>query len=515
MHISVNMEDMPIEVLDIVPVNPLISKCQIKVCYVGQEPNRNRSIITKDVAKELAASIPGCPIVGFYNEGTGDFEEHNKIIDLSNGKFVVKDTTRPYGFVSMDAKVWFQWFEDDGVPHEYLVTEGYIWTGQYPESQRIIEQGTNNQSMELDEETLDAFWTKDNNGKPKFFIINEAIMSKLCILGEDVEPCFEGASIAPVQFSFEDDFKNRLFSFMGKMQEILSNEGGTPVVNTYAVEIGDALWSAIYDYLWEHRVNRDDDMMVYGVYEEGEQKYAILRDRKSLKYYRLNFSLTEEKGFVVEGDPIAVEPDFKPVGEAQFALEAIEAFEAEYAKSKEEEEKEPAAEQEELDSDPEPVPAEEPETDPEPVEEPKDDEEPVQYKLEDVVEYQELLANYNALESKVAELNQQITTLTAENETLAAFKLEVDREKKKTLINETFYMLSDDEKKDCLDNIDTYSYDDIEAKLSVICVRNKVSFSLDKPVEEKPITYNLNEVEDSNAGLPAWVMRVMEEQKKL
>ena len=302
---------------------------------------------------------------------------------------------------------------------------------------------------------------------------------------------------------------------MGKMQEILSNEGGTPVVNTYAVEIGDALWSAIYDYLWEHRVNRDDDMMVYGVYEEGEQKYAILRDRKSLKYYRLNFSLTEEKGFVVEGDPIAVEPDFKPVGEAQFALEAIEAFEAEYAKSKEEEEKEPAAEQEELDSDPEPVPAEEPETDPEPVEEPKDDEEPVQYKLEDVVEYQELLANYNALESKVAELNQQITTLTAENETLAAFKLEVDREKKKTLINETFYMLSDDEKKDCLDNIDTYSYDDIEAKLSVICVRNKVSFSLDKPVEEKPITYNLNEVEDSNAGLPAWVMRVMEEQKKL
>jgi len=102
--------------------------------------------------------------------------------------------------------VWFQWFEDDGVPHEYLLTEGIIWTGQYPESQRVLEKG-NNQSMELDENTLDAFWTKDNNGKPQFFIINEAIMSKLCILGEDVEPCFEGASIGPVQFSFEDNFK--------------------------------------------------------------------------------------------------------------------------------------------------------------------------------------------------------------------------------------------------------------------------------------------------------------------
>jgi hypothetical protein len=77
------------------------------------------------------------------------------------------------------------------------MTEGYLWTGQYPESQRVIDQG-NNQSMELDEHSLNASWTKDSNGQPQFFIINEAIMSKLCILGEDVEPCFEGASITNV-----------------------------------------------------------------------------------------------------------------------------------------------------------------------------------------------------------------------------------------------------------------------------------------------------------------------------
>jgi hypothetical protein len=92
-HISIVMEDMPIEMLDFTPINPLISKCTIKVCYVGQEANRNRSIITKEVATDFAASIPGCPIVGYYNEATGDFEEHNKIIDLSNGKFKIKDTT--------------------------------------------------------------------------------------------------------------------------------------------------------------------------------------------------------------------------------------------------------------------------------------------------------------------------------------------------------------------------------------------------------------------------------------
>lgn len=55
----------------------------------------------------MAKSLPGCPIVGFYNETKEDFEEHNRVIDISNGKFEVKDMTRPYGFVDLNAKVWF------------------------------------------------------------------------------------------------------------------------------------------------------------------------------------------------------------------------------------------------------------------------------------------------------------------------------------------------------------------------------------------------------------------------
>ena len=521
------MEDMPIEVLDFEPINPLLSKCQIKVCYVGDEPNRNRSIITKDTAKELAVSIPGSPIVGYYNEEKEDFEEHNRIIEVKNGKFKIKDPTRPYGFVPTNAKVWFQWFEDDGVPHEYLMTEGIIWTGQYPESQRVIDKG-NNQSMELDEATLDAFWTKDSKGKPQFFIINEAIMAKLCILGEDVEPCFEGSTIGPVQFSFEDDYKNKLFSFMEKMQEILSNEGGTPVLTNYAVEIGDSLWSAIYDWLWMNR--RDDDFCIHGIYEDGSQKFVILRNRKDLTYYRLNFSLTEEGGFAAEGNLEQVAPDFKPV-DSVFAAEDIEAFEAQFKAAHEEKPADPEPAPEAVE---EPAPEEEPASaveepveDPAPViEEPvveshEDEEQPVAYNLEEVVEYQELLGKYAALEEQVAQLNSQIETLTtnnkilmSENQTLTEFKLKIDREKKQELINQ-FYMLSDDLKKDCVDNIDTYSYDEIEAKLSVICVRNKVSFDLDKTNEDKPVTYNIDTTEDEYAGLPAWVKRAKQVEKEM
>lgn len=509
-HVSINMDNMPIEFLQVEAINPLISKCQIKVCYVGDEPNRNRSVITKEVAKDLAATLPGCPIVGFYNENKGDFEEHNRIIDVSNGKFEIKDTTRPYGFVPTDAKVWFQWFEDDGVPHEYLITEGYIWTGQYPETQRIIEKG-NNQSMELDTNTLDAFWTKDSNGKPQFFIINEAIMSKLCILGEDCEPCFEGASITNVQFSFEDGFKQQLFSMLEKMQEILTkDEGGTPVFNTYAVEIGGGLWDAIYEYMWGHYLD-EDYCLIYsidGIFEDGDQKFAILRNRKDLTYYRLNFSLTEENGFQPAEELEKVAPDYKSAETPQFALEEVEAYEAEFKKSKEEKK-----EEEDNKEDPESE-----EKDPEDEDEKKKKD---KYNLEEVVEYQELLEKYSALESKIEELNVELenlktanNSLTEEKEslteqlnTLNEFKLKIDREKKQELID-SFYMLSDDLKKDCVDNIDTYSLDDIEAKLSVICVRNKVSFDLDKQEEKKEVVFNLDSVDDSYDDIPAWVQRV-------
>ena len=518
MHTSIKM-DKPIELLNFIPVNPLISKCQIKVCYVSDEPNRNGSIITKETAKDLAKSIPGSPIVGFYNENSGDFEEHNRVIDISNGKFEIKDTTRPYGFVSMDANVWFQWFEDDGVQHEYLCTEGYIWTGQYPETQRIFEAG-NNQSMELDEGTLNAHWTKDDNGKPKFFIINEAIMSKLCILGEDVEPCFEGAQITKVQFSFEEDFKEKLFNFMENMQKLLSEEkGGTPVFNTYAIEIGCSLMDAIFGLMWEKYSNENGPIYsLYGVYEEDDQKFAVLQNRADLTYYRLNFAYNEEDGFKPEEElqPIAI--DFKPLDEPQFNQEEMNAYEVAYAAAHMQQEDNVEEIVEETSSENIEPAAEE-------VQEDNIEEEVVEYNLDEIPEYQELVDKYSQLEKTVETLNQQIenlqqlnNTLEESNKALKEFKLGIDREKKLDLINNTFYMLSDEQKQDCINNVDTYSYDDIEAKLSVICVRNKIGFNLDdsEDDENKNTVFNQNLLNDDedNLGTPDWVKLVMETAKE-
>ena len=441
MHTSVRL-DVPCELINITPLNPLISKCEIKVCYVSDEPNRNNSIITKEVATEMANSLPGSPIVGFYNENIGDFEEHNRVIDISNGEFKIKDTTRPYGFVDLGAKVWFQKFLDDGVyEREYLMTEGYLWTGQYPEAERVLEHG-NNQSMELDEKTIKAHWTKDNKGNPQFFIINEAIISKLCILGEECEPCFEGASIGKVQFSFDNNFKEKLFTMMNEIKEILK-EGGESAMTT----------------------------------EEVVQETVVTEETPALV----------EETVIPDSDEEAPETDF--------------------AKKKEEE-----TEEKNDDTSTESTEEENDEEDDE--EKKKNKDKKGKYNLEEIPEYMELSAKFSELMAQYNALIQEKEKVDNENAALTDFRKKVERKEKEEMI-QSFYMLSDAEKQDVMDNIDTYSLHDIEAQLSIICVRNKVSFNLDDDNDKGTTTYNLNVNPAENDAIPAWVKAAMAVEKTL
>lgn len=441
-----------IEFLQIVPLNPLISKCKIKVCYVGDKPNRNQSIITKEVAKQIANSLPGSPIVGYYNEGAGDFEEHNEILKIRNGKIEVGTNTVPYGFVPLNARVWFEKYSDNGVVHEYLVTEGYLWTGQFEEAKKLLQTGGRPQSLEFDEnnDTLNAFWTKDYNGNNQFFIINEAVISKLCILGNDIEPCFEGASITSFSFndettvqsfSLDADFKRTMFSLIKEMQNIL-NEGGKTEMEGTEKTILSPEEQPVTDYVEE----KQSEEVVTDYVEEKKDE--------------------EKKD---ESTP-EVKEEEKPSKETE-----------------KEEDKEP---------------------------EKKEEEKVAKYNLEEVTEYCELKAQYEDLQTKYAAATESIEALTAENASLLSFKASIEKKEKETMIK-SFYMLSDEDKKDVVDNIDKYSLSDIESKLSVICVRNKVSFKQEEEKTSNPMTYNLNDSTSAPAvddNAPAWMKAVAKKQ---
>ena len=455
-HISIPLES-PCELINITPFNPLISKCTIKVCYVGDDPNRNRSIITKDSARKIANSLPGSPIVGIYDKDSGDFTEH-RAIEMKNGKIRLVDNSRAYGFVDLSAKVWFQKFVDDGVTHEYLMTEGWLWTGQYPEAQQVYDEGKG-QSMELEKEKfLKAFWSKNEKGAPQFFIINEAVIEKLCILGDDYEPCFEGASITketkPLQFSYEEKFKDMFFALRQRMQKeikkggtlAMDNENVDTIVDTEPVELTTETVEEVVEFAAEETVTEPEE--------------------------------------VVETTPIE---------------EVIDTIEEEPT----EEESAPI------------------------IDEAIDTEVEVQvtYDLNSIPEYVELSTKYteaaNALHeatNKIATLEQEIATFTktteettaalnAELETLRQFKVNVERKEKEAMIK-SFYMLSDNDKADVIAHIDEYSLNDIEAKLSIICVRNKVNFNLDNEDKEDKTfaatSYTL-ESPELEGSMPAWI----------
>lgn len=430
MHLSIPIENT-VEIINATEINPLISKCEIKVCYVG--PNRNGTFISRETALEMGKKLPGSPIVGRFIEETADYNEHDRALGVKNGNVELIDITKPYGFVDLNAKVWFQQFLDEGdIMREYLVTEGYLWTKIYKESQRVIDQG-NNHSMELYDESVRGYWSGDLNSDNRFFIINEAIIEKLCILGQDVEPCFEGAQIKEKfslnQPALENNFQKIVYSLQSELEELKNmvyNKGGSEVELMQEAEVQNTATE------------------IENIETSYEQK-------------------TEE----VENVDNSNKEDYSK-------------------KEKEIEDKEDSSED--------------------------DEKEKKKYSLEEIPEYVELNNNYTSLQADFEKLQNDYQALSEEIVPLRAFRLEQERQSKQDMID-SFYMLSDEDKKEVRDNIDNYSLDDIESKLSVICFRNKVSFNLDANTTEKEekagLTFSLNSIEDSNIdNTPAWIKAV-------
>ena len=480
-RISVATIDSP-EFVNLQPmdINPLMSKCDIKVLYIGQ--NRNRSSITKQVATEMSKTLRGCPIVGYYIEKKEDFGDHGDQVIIDGEGIKFNKLTKPYGFVAPDARVWFQFFEDQDefgntCVREYLMTEGYLWTGQFEECQRVLEN-SNPQSMELDEKTLKGYWSTDNNKGVDFFIINDAVFSKLCILGDDVEPCFEGANVSAPnlssQFSKDDEFTKSLFTMMSELKFALNNsEGGKPMHN----EIQNELDNNVASTSFENQDNVEAPVTQFD--ESGEAGAENSSDSQASTEDGAPEASTEEEAVVLT----ASEP---PVNDEEKALEndaevSLKKKPEEFAKEKDKEEK----------------------SETEKSEDNTEDEDKKDFACKEDEDKKDKFS----LEQQLEELQTQFAALQAENAELLAFKQKVEEKEKDELIA-SFYMLSDEDKKDVIDNKANYSLKEIKAELSMICVDKKVNFNLENAasVEEAPVTFNLNSHQADT--LPAWLKAV-------
>ena len=420
-------------------INPLMSSCQIKVLYIGE--NRNRSYISKDVAMEMAKSLRGAPIVGYYKKDKQDFADHGEQLILDDEGIHFNCLTKPYGFVAPDAQVWFQDFQDSDEfgntkVRTYLMTTGYLWSGQFEEAQQVLEDGGKPHSMELDEKSLQGHWSTNIKEDMEFFIINDAIFSKLCILGDDVEPCFEGSAITAPQvsasFTLDNDFKHTLFQMMEELKYAL--KGGNIVAD-------------IKDKAPEAQEVQTEEVTV-------------------------TTEFTENQDNNIESSSNEIDNNLNDA-ESDFAKKEDE------EDSEEEESSEPDAEEKEDDKE-------------------EDDEEKKKYAL---------------LEEKYNNLQSDFVALEAENAELKEFKANIENKQKDDLISQ-FYMLSDEDKRDVIENKANYSLEEIESKLAVICFKKKVNFNLDtasenensvKGTEDPVTTFNIDNSEDST---PEWIKEV-------
>ena len=457
------------EFIDLKPFNPLISECQIKVLYLGK--NRNGSYIDKNTAIQMANSLPGTPIVAAYRKDVEDFGDHGHVITIEDGEVKFACKTVPYGFVAPDARVWFQKFTDtdefgNDTEREYMMTTGYLWTGQFEEIKKVIQEGQP-QSMELDDESLNGHWANDSESGMDFFIINDAMFSKLCILGDDVEPCFEGASVTALDSNFANgkEFAHTLYSMIRELQDAIGNrEGG---------------------------LNMPED---FTVTSEGEQVETV------------------EEAVEIEAPVEMEEPALEVEEEVEAATEVEETQEVETehtvtADADSETSEEFVEKKDKADSDTE-TSADDSSEEKEDKDDDKDDEAIVDSKKKRC-----------SLENE----DEKFAAIEAELEELRAFKRAVENKEKDALIDK-YHMLSDEEKAEVVAHKEEYTLEQIDEKLALIYVRNNVDFSTvdGHPVEEASesghdsglLSFSLDD-SSANAGEPVdEIQRSLREMKQ-
>lgn len=179
-----------------------VTRGKLKVFSVGKTGDYR--VFTKEFAQTLVESLPGTPVVAFYDDEADDFKGHN-------------DEQYVYGYVPEDTVPEF--IEEDGrtwaVVDVNLFTERQDKIGEI--ANKIIGKA---QSLELNPDTVDWELVYINNRLEKI-IFKKGSFYGLSVLGDNQTPAFKGAGF------FTNDVIEQLKTF----QSSLTKDGGDLEMN--------------------------------------------------------------------------------------------------------------------------------------------------------------------------------------------------------------------------------------------------------------------------------------------
>lgn len=253
-------------------ISPVLSKARCRIFYKYE--NRNGTYITDEFAEKLISSVPYTPVKGIFDELNDDYTDHGKERDLG----------RIYGIVPENPNFsWENHLDEDGVERTYACVDVLIFSALYKEAKEIVGKS---QSMELYSPSIKGEWTVIN-GKKLYKFLDGCFLG-LQILGDDVEPCFEGASF----FSLYNELREIIEQI--KQYSLNSDKGGKTEVNRINFKLSDsqkhdAIWCLLNTNYTEES-NWEVTYAICDIYDE----YALVYNYEAGSYERVYYNKNDE-----------------------------------------------------------------------------------------------------------------------------------------------------------------------------------------------------------------------------
>lgn len=227
---KINFSIAPVR--EIQEISPIISKARVRIFYTGL--NRNLTYITEEFAEKLLKTLPYTPVGGLWQQDEEDFSDHGGPGESNRERF------QAFGVVPENPNVaWEDHMDEDGVLRRYACCDVYLWTARYKAAREIPKKA---QSMELYVNSIDGEWKRD--GAVEYFEFTDGVFFGLLALGDDVDPCFEGAAFYGLDQSakeFFEELKNYTLSakseLIGGTEMEIEKIEETPVVEEQVEEI--------------------------------------------------------------------------------------------------------------------------------------------------------------------------------------------------------------------------------------------------------------------------------------
>lgn len=261
-----------------------ISKGRCRIFY--KYANRNGTYITDEFAEKLLSSIPYTPVKGIYDNFEEDYTDHGRARNLG----------RIYGIVPQEPNLrWEKHLDEDGVEREYACVDVLIYTALYEEAEEILGKP---QSMEIYEPSIKGSW-KIVNGR-RMFEYTEGCFLGLQVLGDEVEPCFEGAAFFNLYTSLKE-LVDEIKEYSLKLPE-LNTGGQSEMFEKLNFKLSDsekhnAIWG-----LLNSNYNEDGgwavDYAICDIYDD----YALAYNYAEASYERVYYTKNDENNEVAIAD---------------------------------------------------------------------------------------------------------------------------------------------------------------------------------------------------------------------